>query len=452
MATAERTATEVASAEHEHNRKHAQRGAFLGFFVDMFDIYLPIIALAPAIGFFISPDLSASTIALVTGMIFAATLVGRPLGALIFGRYADKHGRKNATVIAVSGFGILTVVVGLLPGYQTWGIGSVVVFVLLRFVIGIFVGGEYTAASPLAMEYSPKEKRGLNGGLIMTGFPLAYVAVAVITLIMLQIAPAGSLDSAYVQWGWRIPFFLGGALALGFVVYYLKSVRESELFEGSGGGGTPVKDLFTGQNRKNFIQVFVLMTGFWLSLNCVTAILPGLLSSEFGLTGTQITSTLIVAYLVVAVAYVVAAVTSQRTGRRPFLMAWGAVAGLGGTAVYALLLAWKPDSLIMIMILVTILAVLVIAVWGLTTVYINERFHTGVRATGFGLGYSLAVVIPSFYAFFQSWLSNLMDFQWTVLPLLVIGGLFITVGAAMGPETKDVDFAAADRAEEAVAR
>ncbi|MDK3256508.1 MFS transporter [Blastococcus capsensis] len=439
------TTAAQATDEHERNRKHAQRGAFYGFYVDMFDIYLPIIALAPAIGYFISPDLDASTTAVITGMIFAATLVGRPLGALIFGRYADMHGRKNATVIAVAGFGILTIVVGLLPGYQTWGIGSVVVFVLLRFVIGIFVGGEYTAASPLAMEYSPKEKRGLNGGLIMTGFPLAYVSVAVITFVMLQIAPAGDLDSPYVQWGWRIPFFIGGAMALAFVAYYLKSVRESELFEGSGGGGTPVKDLFTGQNRKSFIQVFVLMTGFWLSLNTVTAILPGLLGTQSNLTPTQISVTLIVAYLVVAVMYVVCAVISQRTGRRPFLMVWGGIAGIGGTAVYALYLATKPQNLFVVMIMVTVIAVLVVSVWGLTTVYINERFQTGVRATGFGLGYSLAVVIPSFYAFYQSGLSAFMPFEWTVLPLLVIGCAFITVGAAMGPETKDVDFAAATK-------
>lgn len=436
------TATTEPSAVRARNQKSAQRGAFLGFFVDMFDIYLPIIVLAPAIGYFVSPDLSPSATALVTGMIFAATLVGRPLGALLFGRYADTRGRKRATVVAVGGFGALTVVVGLLPGYETWGIASVVIFILLRFVIGIFVGGEYTAASPLAMEYSPKEKRGLNGGLIMTGFPLAYVAVALITLVMLQIAPAGGIDSPYVQWGWRIPFFLGGLLALGFVVYYLRNVEESELFASGGGSKSPVRDLFTGDNRKNFIQVFVLMSGFWLTLNCVTAILPGVLTGELGLTGTENSLTLIVAYLVVAGFYVVAAVVSQRTGRRPFLMAWGVLSAVGGTGVYALLLVIRPTNLFVVMAMVTAIAVLVVSVWGLATVYINERFQTGVRATGFGLGYSLAVVIPSFYAFFQSGLATVMPFEYTALPLLVIGSMLITVGAAMGPETKDVDFAA----------
>ena len=188
------------------------------------------------------------------------------------------------------------------------------------------------------------------------------------------------------------------------------------------------------------------MTGFWLSLNCVTAILPGLLTSEVGLESTEVTTSLIVAYLVVTGGYVVAALTSQRMGRRPFLMIWGFVAGIGGTAVYALLLGTRPDSWFVTTLLVTLLAVLVISNWGLATVYINERFHTGVRATGFGLGYSLAVVIPSFYAFYQDWLTALMPFKWTVLPLLFVGGMLITVGAAMGPETKDVDFHEMDMA------
>jgi hypothetical protein len=86
------------------------------------------------------------------------------------------------------------------------------------------------------------------------------------------------------------------------------------------------------------------------------------------------------------------------------------------------------------------LGVLVISNWGLATSYINERFQTGIRATGFGLGYSLAVIIPSFYSYYQVGLASIMPFDYTVLPLLVIGGLLLAVGAMLGPETKDVDF------------
>jgi len=92
----------------------------------------------------------------VSGSIFAATLIGRPVGAFIFGHFADAIGRKRSTVIAVSGFGVATLLMALLPGYEQWGIAVVIIFVLLRFIDGIFLGGEYTSASPLAMEYCPK--------------------------------------------------------------------------------------------------------------------------------------------------------------------------------------------------------------------------------------------------------------------------------------------------------
>ncbi|WP_240432658.1 MFS transporter [Rubrobacter indicoceani] len=143
----------------------AIRGAFLGFFVDLFDIYLPIVVLAPAIIYFVSPELGETGTALVGGSIFAATLVGRPLGALIFGHFADTAGRKKTAVVAMNGAGVATLLIALLPGYQQWGIASVAIFIALRLVAGVFLGGEYTAANPLAMEYSPPRKtRALQRG------------------------------------------------------------------------------------------------------------------------------------------------------------------------------------------------------------------------------------------------------------------------------------------------
>ena len=292
------------------------------------------------------------------------------------------------------------------------------------------------------MEYSPKQRRGRNGGLIMSGFPLAFVAISILTLVMLHLAPAGALDSPYVQWGWRVPFLFGGLLALSFAWYFARHVEESDLFEQAGGTSAPIKQLFRGQNLRNFGQVFVLMTGFWLMLNTVTAILPGTLKSHrFGLTGTQTSVVLIVAFLAAAAGYVISGIVSQRVGRRRFLIRWGLMAATAGTGVYYVLLSIAPSNLTAVIALTTVTVVLVTSHWGLATVYINERFHTGVRASGFGLGYSLAVVGPAFYAFYQAQLARVMTSTYTVLPLLVIGALLVAAGAAMGPETKDVDFA-----------
>ena len=418
----------------------AIRGAWLGFFVDMFDIYLPIVVLAPALIYFVSPNLSESATAIVGGSIFAATLIGRPLGAFIFGHYADKIGRRKATIISVTGFAVGTGLIALLPGYEQWGIVAVILFILLRFVDGIFLGGEYTAASPLAMEYSPKEKRGFYGAMIMTGYPLAYAAISLLTLVLLQFIPAGGLNSPYVQWGWRIPFVLGSLMAFALVVYYIRSVHESDVFEESGGSESPLKDLFTGQNLWSFLQVFVMMAGFWLTLYTASAMLPGLLTSVLKLSGTELTITLSIAFLILAGGYMAAGVISQRVGRRPYIIANAVAMGTVGTLLFYLLVSAAPGSLFAVILLVTAIVVVVTAPWGLTTTYINERFRTGVRASGFGLGYSLAVIPPAFFAFYQAGLANFMPFKYTPLPLLVIGALLMLVGAAWGPETRDVDF------------
>jgi MFS family permease len=433
-------ATAATATTHDEKAARAIRGAFFAFFVDMFDIYLPVVVLPPAIKYFVSPALSAGATSLITGAIFAATLVGRPVGALIFGHFADRVGRKQTTLVSVSGFGILTVALGCLPGYATWGVASVVLFILLRFVVGVFVGGEYTSASPLAMEYSPKDERGPNSARIMLGFPLAYFTISGLTLVVLQFAPSGDPTSPYSVWGWRIPFFVGGLLALAFVTYFARQVDESELFEQEGGSDeAPVKQLLSREIIGHFAQVFVLMTGFWLSLNTVTAILPGVLTDTTGLSATKASLALMIAALVNAGGYLTVGHLAQRFGRRPFLMAWGVGAAVLGTFVYWLLLRFQPSSMIAITVLAAAVVALVNPCWAMITAYINERFHTGVRASGFGLGYSLAVILPSFYAFYPGLLGHVMSSTYTALPLLVIGGALITLGGALGPETRDVD-------------
>lgn len=418
----------------------------MGFFVDMFDIYLPIVVLAPAIAYFIAPELSPATTAIVSGTIFAATLVGRPIGAAIFGHIGDSVGRKRATIFALIGSGVATFLMALLPGYALLGTLIIVIFVALRLINGVFVGGVYTAANPLAMEYSPKEKRGFYGALIMTGYPLAFTAISLITLVLLQIFPAGDLSSPYVQWGWRIPFLISTVMIFALAYYFINSVAESQLFEAAheaeseGIGGSPIIELFKGEDLRNFLQVFVMMSGFWLTLYTTAAMLPGLLTSELGLSGTQLTFTLVIAYLVLAAAYMAAGVISQRIGRRLFLIAASIIMATVGTFFYYVLVGIAPQNLFTVIVLVTVITSVITWVWGLATVYINERFHTGIRASGFGLGYSLAVIIPAFYAYYQAGLANFMPFKFTPLPLLVVGAALILAGALWGPETKDVDF------------
>lgn len=420
--------------------RRAMLGAWFGFFVDLFDIYLPIVTLAPAIVYFVSPDLGTGGKAIVNGAIFAATLLGRPIGAAVFGRIADTLGRRRATIMAMNGAAVSTLLVALLPGYHQIGIASVVMFVIVRFVGGMFLGGEYTAANPLAMEATPRHKRGLYSGIINTGFPLAYAAISLITLLLLLAMPAQGLDSAYVQWGWRIPFVIGAALSFLLVLYFRSSVQESEVFSSSQRSKDPIKSLFAPGNRSRFLQVFLLMSGFWLSMQPVTAVLPSLLGPDgVGLSSRDTTLLLVIAYLILACAEPPAAALSQRIGRRRFLI-WSGAAMLviGALALISVVRFGPANSAVAAAGTITLVLV-AICPWAVLPAYINERFPTSVRASGYGLAYSLAVVLPSFYAFYQAGLAKFMPFDYTGTVLLVVGALLILGSSLAGPETTQVD-------------
>lgn len=421
--------------------RSAMLGAWLAFFVDLFDIYLPIVVLAPAMPYFIPADLDPGQVAIASGAIFAATLVARPLGAFIFGRIADTLGRKRTTLIAVAGAGATTLLIVALPGYQQWGGAAVIALVALRFVAGVLLGGEYTAANPLAMEAAPKHRRGLYSGIINTGFPLAYAVVSLITMVLLAALPAEGVGSAYVQWGWRIPFAVGGVLSLVLVLYYRHAVGESRVFDQAPREPTPIRTLFTGSNLRSLLQVFVLMNGFWLSLQPIAAVLPPLLATRVpSLAGPGITGALVIAYLVLAPANIASALISQRVGRRRFLIGAGLLMAIASPVIYYLLVRATPTHFVPLALLVTAATVVVIGPWGVLPAYINERFRTGIRASGYGISYSTAVVLPSFYAFYQVALSHLMPLELTGIVILIAGALLVVAGGAFGPETRDVDF------------
>ena len=432
-----RPATQVISSEG----KRTIFAAHVAFLVDMFDIYLPIVALGPAMEYFMPKNLPPSLSTTLFYFTFAATLLGRPIGSTIFGHFGDKIGRKRTALVSILGFAIVTLLMALLPGYETVGLWGIGLLVFLRFVDGIFLGGEYTAANPLAMEYAPKHKRGLIGAFVIGGYPLAYVAVSIITIVMLQIAPAGGLNSAYVQWGWRIPFVVGVILAVMIYFYFDKLVPESKLWLESKKAAAPLKELFQGESLRNFMQVFVMMTGVWLTFNAVAGTLPGVLIKTLGVDAKIVTNSLLWVNLILFFGYLAAGHLGQSIGRKKVLIGVGVLSCTILPYLYYLLLAGGFQDTNNLLLLALVIELLLLpGTWGIGLAYITERFRTSVRASGFGLGWSLSVIIPSFYSFFMLGLENFMPYKYTQIPLLVLGGLLLLIGAAWGPETKDVDF------------
>jgi MFS family permease len=418
----------------------ALRAAFIGFFVDMFDMYLPIVVLGPAMSYFQPATLSPALQSTLFYIVFALSLVGRPVGATLFGHYGDKLGRRWVTIISMGGFAFVTLLIGLLPGYESWGIASIVILTLLRFVDGVFLGGEYTGANPLAMEYAPKEKRGAWAAFIHTGFPLSLAAMSLITTGLLRMLPAGAPHSPYVRWGWRIPFFLGALFASGVFLYYVKRVPESSVWAKAEKTKSPLKELFRGDNFRCLLQVFLVMSGVWFTLNAVTSILPGVLLTVRHVSSVVVTNAQLVANLLLAVCFVPFGMLGQKIGRRTILVLMGFAGFTAGPILYYVLVRSGYRSAWRLTLLLTLVNLCATPVWAIVTSYINERFPTGVRASGYGIGFSAAAIIPAFSSFYMLGLKGLgMPYEYTEIVIFVVGGFLLLLGALSGPETKHVD-------------
>jgi MFS family permease len=430
---------ESSVADRQAGRR-ALWAAFIGFFVDMFDAYLPVVALGPAMAYFQPPALSPALQSTLFYIVFALSLVGRPVGAALFGHYSDKLGRRKVTLISMAGFALVTFLIGLLPGYETWGLASVSLLIFLRFVDGVFLGGEYTGANPLAMEYAPKGKRGVWGAFIHTGFPVSMALMSLITIGLLRLVPAGSAHSAYVTWGWRIPFFLGGIFGCGVFLYCLLRVPESKVWAKSEKAKSPLGELCRGDNPRILAQVFLVMSGAWFTLNAVTSILPGVLLTVRHVNSMTVTNAQLIENFLMIFAFVPFGMLGQKIGRRTVLWLLGLAGCTVGPLLYYILVRTGYRNTVELVVLVTLINLCATPVWAIITAYINERFSTGVRASGYGLGYSLATIIPAFSSFYMLGLKRLgMPYEYTEVAIFALGGLLLMIGALTGPETNQIE-------------
>jgi MFS family permease len=428
----------------EQRRNIAIRGAFVTQCIDLFDIYCPVVILGPILFYFQPAQLDAQTLAILSSLILVTTLVGRPVGGLIFGMISDRMGRRKAAIYSVSGFGFFTLLIALLPGYETIGAASYWLLIILRFFDGVCLGGGYTGTVPLALEYSLKEQRGLVGGLMQAAFPVAYVTINLLAMGLYFLFPLHGGGSPYAEWGWRIPFLIGAALAAGMALYYATQVSESEIWEKKVKGvktSTPLARLMTGPNIAKLGQVILMMTGFYTTQNInaifmATTVLPHFLN----LPKYEVTTVLLIAFGLSFFSVTGAGMLSQKIGRRRFFVIIGPIIATVGAGILYFLTTSTGLTLAEIIPAECCFAIIVGSPWGVLTSYIVERFATDVRATGFAIGYSFAVVIPSFFAFYLNWMSAVMPFRVTPVVLLAVAGLIGAFGAYLGPETKDETF------------
>ena len=152
---------------------------------------------------------------LISFSTYSAGFISRPIGAAFFGHFGDRMGRKSTLVATLVTMGVVSVGIGLLPGYARIGVWGGILLTLLRLLQGFAIGGEWGGTILLPIEWGPPERRGFIGSWPHLGFPsglLTSNAALIVTTAL--VGPA-----AFAEWGWRIPFLLGGVLILfGFYV------------------------------------------------------------------------------------------------------------------------------------------------------------------------------------------------------------------------------------------
>ncbi|MFN8097660.1 MAG: MFS transporter [Dermatophilaceae bacterium] len=416
----------------------ALRGGVIGNYVDQIHIFLPLVALAPALATLAGPHASATT----ASVVVLAMLLGRPVGGMVFGRIADRWGRTRTTRLAITGTALCSIGIALMPTHALIGPAAIALVLLLRFLGGVFIAGEYSAAIPLAMEWSRPRQRGLVSGLIMAMAPWAQASIAFGTLaLLLTLGP-----ESYAVWGWRVLFLAGALGSLGMLGYYRRHVTDAPVFRrdraavGSGTSGAPhLRALLIGPWRGVFWQMFGLMTGLWFLTQMTVINLPARLKGGVGLSATQLSIAMGTAAVVQALGMSLTGHLSTRLGRRTFFVLWGLLAAVAGPLAWA----WTVgrESVGSATFGASVLQVVTVTAYGPIGAYLSERLPTAIRATGYGTAYSLSIVIPALHPFYLPWVQARLGHSAAVVALLVLGGLLVTGCGALGPRLapRDID-------------
>ncbi len=429
-----------------NDAKMAMISQFLGFMLDAYDMALVLIMAPILVKVFISPKGSAAWQYIVIVFTYSITMASRPIGSAIFGRYADKIGRRFLLMFTIGGVGVMSVLAGFLPTYAQVGVWSYVLFAFLRLLMGVFFGGEYAVGHTFAIEYAPPKKRGTIGGFIQSGFPAGYVLGSLVFALVSFL----STKEALVAYGWRI-VFVTGVIPVLFALYIRRHLHESPEFEKVKSLGriekSPFLSLFKKPQVFDFLQVFFFMTGLFLTDYSVYGFLPNILTLKGrGFDTTTYSLIYGFALFMAFLGYNFYGWLSDRTGRKS-LTQWycGFLVVFGIPVFYVLYHAAIARNLWMA-VLGTVMAAMLKLAWGVVPAYLCERFPTRRRAAGVGFGYSAGALLGAWFSVYVWWAHKIpfiaaiegQDIWLSPAVILSIGAVMTFISLLFSPETKDL--------------
>ncbi|WP_343463643.1 MFS family transporter [Pantoea sp.] len=378
-------AASVHAAASNKQRIWAIVGASSGNLVEWFDFYVySFFSLYFAHVFFPSGD--TTTQLLQTAGVFAAGFLMRPIGGWLFGYIADRYGRKRSMLISVCMMCLGSLVIACLPGYATIGIAAPVILLLARMFQGLSVGGEYGTSATYMSEVALEGRKGFYASFQYVTL-IGGQLMAVLTVVVLQQILS---DDELRSWGWRIPFFIGAALAV-VALWLRRSLNEtSDKKHREHRDAGSIFGLLRNHSRA-FLMVLGFTAGGSLSFYTFTTYMQKYLVNTAGMDARTASALMTGALLVFMVIQPVIGALSDKIGRRASMMIFGAGAAICTVPVLMLLQNVQSSGLAFVLVMLSlIITSFYTAISGILKA---EMFPPEVRALGVGLSYAVANAI-----------------------------------------------------------
>ncbi|MDI7863790.1 MHS family MFS transporter [Rhizobiaceae bacterium n13] len=373
--------------------------SLVGTTIEFFDFYVyatAAVLVFPALFF---PNSDPTTALLASFATFSIAFFARPLGAVVFGHFGDRIGRKTTLVAALLTMGISTVVIGLLPTYETIGVFAPLMLALCRFGQGFGLGGEWGGAVLLATENAPEGKRSWYGMFPQLGAPVGLFLSSGVFWVLLHFMS----QEALLSWGWRVPFIASIALiAIGLWVRL--SITETPDFQKAIDKhervAVPVAELFRKHKRSMFLGTFVALATFvlfyigsayLLSYNVKVLKIPFVDALEIQLLGS----------VVFGIFIPIVAKVAERFGRREVLIVTTVLIGLFSFLLPGLMTGTEADIVIFVVLAMALMGM----TYGLIGTALAAPFPTQVRYTGSSITFNLAGIFGASLApYIATWL------------------------------------------------
>ena len=390
------------------NSRNAFLAAFLSWTFDAFDFFILTYVVSQVARDFGKPIPSIA-------FTLTASLLMRPVGALLFGLMADRWGRRIPLMLDIVFYSIMEVLSGFAPSYK--------IFLILRLLYGIGMGGTWGVGASLAMESVPAKSRGILSGILQEGYALGNLLAAI------------AFWTVFPRWGWRPMFFIGVVPAL-LTLVILSRVQESEAWKASAAQRKSWKEYFAlvGANWKRFLYLVALMAIMNFSSHGTQDLFPTFLQRQhhFSTRATAIIS--VISMMGAITGGVIVGALSDRFGRRR---------AMATSIVLALLLIplWVfMPTMALIAMGAFFMQFMVQGAWGVIPAHINELSPGPLRGFFPGFAYQVGVLIAASAPYIESLMTQHLSYGQS---MGIFAGIVFTIGAfviAAGPEAHRITF------------